>query len=264
MFYITVNNEAKLTERLKGWILGLINGIDARMLVTMIKNNDIPTLWEYELPKGFDFVKSLVVQYKDIIMENLTLETVMTYAKEYRPDLARILVHKKAQEWMNRFLKKIQFMFQYIELEPYEIQAKYEERMMELQQKRDAIQAEKIEFLLAQEQKALDLQAEIETKELEKKRLDKERKREQIIREKEQKAEAKRLARIKYEEERASIRGLKPVIHEPQIELIPEVEVEKQLKEQETKSQVDLDDEIDKKLFTVLGKNTSDNKFDFL
>ncbi|MCP4762571.1 MAG: hypothetical protein GY870_12395 [archaeon] len=139
----------KQVERFRGWVLGIINGIDARMLVDMIKSNDIPTLWEYELPNYLGFVKDMVVENRDTILEQLTLENVMTYCKQYRPDLAKILIHKKAQEWMNRFLKKIGFMIKHIELEPYEIQVKYEERIKELMQQRENTQADRIADMLS-------------------------------------------------------------------------------------------------------------------
>lgn len=139
-----------LVERFKGWALGIINGIDARMLVDMIKADDIPTLWEYQLPPYLSFVKGLVIENKDAILEQLTLEAVMKYCKEYRQDLAKILVHKKAQEWMHRFLKKTAFMIKHIDLEPYEIQIKYEERIKELLAQREVQQAEQIANLMYQ------------------------------------------------------------------------------------------------------------------
>jgi len=258
------DNEEKLAERVKGWILGLINGIDAQMWVGMIKNNEIPTLWEFELPKGFDFVKKLAVQYKEQIMENLTLETVMNYAKEYRPDLARILVHKVAQQWMNRFLRKCAFMFEHIELEPYEIQALYEERMMELLQKREAQEAEQITLLLAQKQKELEIQEEIKAKELEKKRHAEEQRRAKIQHDKELKAQAKQQRRSEYEKAREMAREIQIPPKQPLIEIIPPEKVENQLEEQAIKPSIELNDSVDKKLFDVLGKHPSENKYDFL
>lgn len=139
-------------EKFKMWVLGIINGIDARMLVDMIKANEIPTLWEYELPPYLNFVKNLVIENQEAILEQLTLEVVMAYCKEYRPDLAKILIHKKAQQWMSRFLKKTAFMIKHIDLEPYEIQAKYEERIRELLSQREAQQADKLMDILAKQQ----------------------------------------------------------------------------------------------------------------
>ena len=128
MLKMSINKDTQI-ERFKGWVLGIINGIDARMFVDMIKANDIPTLWEYQLPPYLGFMKSIVMEKQQQILEELTLDNVMKYCKQYRSDLAKILVHKKAQEWMNRFLKKIAFMIKHIDLEPYEIQVKYEERI---------------------------------------------------------------------------------------------------------------------------------------
>lgn len=144
-----VEDKSKQVERFKGWILGIINGIDARMLVDMIKANDIPTLWEYELPPYLNFVRDLVIEHQETILAQLNLESVMEYCKEYRADLAKILIHKKAQEWMGRFLKKIGFMIKHINLEPYEIQMKYEERIQEIIHGREALQSDKIADLIS-------------------------------------------------------------------------------------------------------------------
>ena len=256
----SIREKEKQAEKLKGWILGLVNGIDARMLVDMIKKNEIPTLWEYELPRYLGFVKELMVEYKDDILEQLTFDVVMKYAKEYREDLAKILVHKRAEAWMNRFLNKCKFMFKNIELEPYEIQAKYEERMTELRNKRDAVQAEQIAIIMAREQQEFEQAEKIKAEELEILR-------QKQAKEKELKDEAKRERKIKRQEEMRSVFSKDMM---PSIELIPAEVVEAQLTEQEADEQIERvktplsDDLIDKKIFDAIGKKPSDNKYDFL
>ncbi|MFW9881931.1 MAG: hypothetical protein ACFFG0_53385 [Candidatus Thorarchaeota archaeon] len=133
---------------LKGWILRLIDDIDPRMLFDMIKANEIPTLWEYQLPSYLGFVKGLIQEYLPQILEELTVETVIKYADEYRSDLARILSHKKAQIWMNRFLKKTKFMLEHLDKTPEEIQWLYEKKMKELLTAREAQQAQLVDELL--------------------------------------------------------------------------------------------------------------------
>lgn len=149
-----LNEEKKIqVASFKNWVLGLINGIEPRMLVDMIKANDIPTLWEYELPSYLGFVKGLVQEYLPQILDQLTVEAVIEYAREYRPDLARILSHQKAQVWMNRFLKKTKFMLENIDKPPYEIQRLYEKRMIEILSAREAQQAQMVdEFLKTSEE----------------------------------------------------------------------------------------------------------------
>ena len=258
----------KQAERLKGWILGLVNGIDPKMLVEMIKKNQIPTLWEYDLPKYLGFVKGLMVEYKDAIIEHLNIDTVMEYAKEYRPDLAKILVHDRARKWMIRFLNKCKFMFKNIELEPYEIQVKYEKRIMEILAKREAVQAEKVAVILEREQieleqKQLELERieQIKANEVERKRAKRQEDRDRIRHEREVRVEEQRQKRLER-------RDKKKVEIEPQIEVIPEEIVEKLLVEQNAEAQpekaVVQSDAIDEALFKALGKDASDNKYDFL
>lgn len=256
----------KQAERLKGWILGLVNGIDPKMLVNMVKKNQIPTLWEYELPKYLGFVKGLMIEYKDTIIEQLNIDTVMEYVKEYRPDLAKILVHDRAREWMIRFLNKCKFMFRNIELEPYEIQVKYEKRVMEILAKREAVQAEKVAAILEREQieleqKQLELERieQIKADEAKRKRAKRQEDRDRIKHEREVRIEAQRQKRL----DRREKKEVEPKV-EPQIEVIPEEKVEELLVEQEAEEQPVESDDIEKALFKALGKDASDNKYDFL
>ncbi len=126
------------TERFRGWILGIINGIDTEMLKKMIVNNEMPLLWEYKLPTYMNFIKGLIAEYKEQILEQLTFDIVMSYAKEYRPDLARIIIHPKGKQWMTRFLKMIAFLIKHSDLDNYEIAALYQERMLEIKKKRES------------------------------------------------------------------------------------------------------------------------------
>lgn len=238
----------KQAERLKGWILGIINGIEPKMLVKMIKDKQVPALWEYELPTYLSFVKDLMIEYKDEIIEQLNFDVVMDYAKEYRPDLAKILVHDRAKEWMNRFLRKCKFMFENIELEPYEIQVKFEKRIMEILAKRESIQAEKVAVILEQEQLKLEQEEQIKADAVERKRIKRQEERERIVHEREVRVEEKRQRRFERREEGK-------VKKEPQIEVIPEGEAEEQPVES---------DDIESALFDALGKDVSDDKYDFM
>lgn len=146
-------NEKAQIERAKGWILGIINGIEPKMLVDMIKADDIPTLWEFELPPYLGFVKNLVKEHLGEIMEVLTVDTIIEYAEEYRPDLAKILAHPKAVIWMKRFLKKTKFMLKHIDLTPMQIQKKYMQRLLEIKAQRERQQAEAVASMLEEQAK---------------------------------------------------------------------------------------------------------------
>lgn len=144
-----LNEEKKIqVASFKNWVLGLINGIDPRMLVDMVKANEIPTLWEYELPPYLSFMKGLVQEYLPQILEQLTVESVIEYANEYRPDLARILSHDKAKVWMSRFLKKTKFMLENLDKSAYEIQILYEKKMRQLLSARENKEAQMVDNLL--------------------------------------------------------------------------------------------------------------------
>ena len=140
------NNEK--TGIFKGWILGIVNGIDAKMLVEMIKDNEYPKLWEYELPTYLSFAGSLIAEHKDSILEHLNIKTVVEYAREFRPDLARIIAHPAGKKWMTRFLKTIAFMVENSELDAYEMEAKFKRELAKIKEKREKEQASQVAEML--------------------------------------------------------------------------------------------------------------------
>lgn len=162
------------TERFKGWILGILNGIDPQMLVDMIKDNEMPVLWEYELPSYLGFVGSLVLEYKDSILEQLSFDNVMNYAKEYRPDLARILTHPAAEKWMTRFLRMISFMVENADLDAYQMAAKFKRKTDKILEKREKKQANDVALMLEQQRKEIVAQEQQKRAEIERKKKEKE------------------------------------------------------------------------------------------
>ena len=247
-------------ERFRGWILGIINGIDTKMLVDMIQKNEIPILWEYELPSYLGFMKVLISEYKEQILEQLKFSVVMEYAKEYRKDLARILVHPKGEIWMKRFLEMIKFLIENSHLENFEIAAKYKKRVHEIRAQR-AEQKEHAQLeLVRQEQE----QIYYENKQKEQELINKEDVRLERLRIRE---ELKEEFRLRKEERRAEkARTIKTKVQEPQIndEVVDDIEVEEEdvpliepedeeLEEEEISDPLDVDTTVD-----------PNNKYDFL
>ncbi|KKN90767.1 hypothetical protein LCGC14_0223500 [marine sediment metagenome] len=245
-------------ERFRGWVLGIINGIDTKMLKRMIIKNEIPILWEYELPKYLGFMKILITEYKDQIIEQLKFSVVMDYAKEYRPDLARIIIHPQGKKWMERFLRMIRFLIENSHLENFEIAAKYNERMHEIKAQR-AKQKENVQLeLVRQEQERLyyeNAQKEQEHINKENERMTRLRIREELKEEFRLKREEKRNERrrpIEFAEENKPIS--EPESVELEEETVPLIEAEEVALEEETVSDpLDVDTTVDLK-----------NKYDFL
>ncbi|HEC40780.1 MAG TPA: hypothetical protein ENI29_21230, partial [bacterium] len=153
------------TERLKGWILGVVNGIDVDMLENMIKNDEIPILWEYKLPSYLSYVGSLISEYKDDILKQLNFNVIMEYTNEFRPELSQILSRPDGKIWMTRFLKMIKFMVENSELTAYEMESKFNKRIIKIKNKREKEQREREQA----NQVALMLEKQaIETREKEK------------------------------------------------------------------------------------------------
>jgi len=129
--------EKDKVNRFKYWVIGMVNGIEAKDLVDMIKNNDVPIPFDLELPTYFSWVRDAAIEYKQVILEQLTFESAMKYSGEFRPDLKVILQHPKGREWLERFLKVIRFMITNIELTPHEMKVKFFQRAQAIQQKRN-------------------------------------------------------------------------------------------------------------------------------
>ena len=72
-------------ERLVGFILGVLSSIDRPTMVEWIKTDFMPPVFEFELPPYLIGVKSLMADYKDQILEGLTVANTVKYCNEYRP-----------------------------------------------------------------------------------------------------------------------------------------------------------------------------------
>ena len=131
--------EKEKVNRFKYWVIGMVNGIAAKDLFAMIKNNDVPLPFELELPTYFSWVKDAVIEYKQDILDQLTFESAMKYSGEFRPDLKVILQHARGREWLNRFLKVIRFMIENIELSAHEMKVKFLKKAQKIQAERNAI-----------------------------------------------------------------------------------------------------------------------------
>ena len=92
-------------ERLVGFILGVLSSIDRPTMVEWIKTDFMPPVFEFELPPYLIGVKSLMADYKDQILEGLTVANTVKYCNEYRPDLVVVIQHPKGKRWIENFLK---------------------------------------------------------------------------------------------------------------------------------------------------------------
>lgn len=167
-------------DRFKYWIIGMINGIETKDLFQMIRDNDVPLLFEYELPPYFNWVKGSIIEKKDEIIAALTYENVVKYSGEFRPDLKALLEHDRGREWTERFLKVIVFMIENIELSAYEMKTKFTRKIRKIQQGR-VKELDAIHMLEEKEQLENKEQLKID-RDLERERLREERKEKKSLR----------------------------------------------------------------------------------
>lgn len=161
---INIVEKAKV-DRFKYWIIGIINGIQAKDLFQMIKDNDVPLLFDLELPPYFNWVKDSVIEKKDDILEALTYENVIKYSGEFRPDLKELILHERGREWIKRFFKVLVFMIENVELSSHEMKRKFLKKAKAIQEGRLHEMAA-VQLLHEQKEQMAHKQAKIE-KELE-------------------------------------------------------------------------------------------------
>lgn len=149
---VEITREAReMGERVKGYIIAILNGFDANDIVAMIVNDDMPILVEQTLPPIFMGVIPLVTKYREKLLELCTMDKVMLYCSQFRADLLPILQNARGYKWMDNFMKQVRFLIENADMNPYELQQEFYRRIEVNKQKRmeEELKVQK-EFLKAQ------------------------------------------------------------------------------------------------------------------
>lgn len=155
-------------ERFRGWILGLIDGIDPVQLVQWIKANKIPPLYEYDLPNGFGFVKDYIIGNKEEILSYITFDNTMQYGIEYKPELMQIFEYPKARRWLKNFLKMLRFIINNADLNKYQMKKKFFAKLEKSRKEKEKEKTKKAKNILEEYEKEFAKQeAEAQKKEIE-------------------------------------------------------------------------------------------------
>ena len=117
--------EKETVNKFEGWILGALTAIDPDMVEEMIENDTVPLLFDYELPIYLSGMRNIIIKNKDDILKELTMDSVLLYSKQYRPDLAKVINTQDGYIWMSRFLKVIIFVIENVELNSHEMRQKF-------------------------------------------------------------------------------------------------------------------------------------------
>lgn len=103
----------------------MLTAIEPEKVEELIEIDEVPLLFDYELPSFLLGIKSIIMKHKEEVLEGLTMDIVLSYAKQYRPDLGRVINTKEGYVWMSRFLKVIRFTIENIELNRNEVRQKF-------------------------------------------------------------------------------------------------------------------------------------------
>lgn len=118
-------SEKEEVSKFEGWIVGMLTAIEAEKVEEMIEIDEVPLLFDYELPSFLLGIKSVIKKHKEEVLEGITMDSVLSYAKQYRPDLGRVINTEEGYLWMSRFLKVIRFTIENIELNRNEVRQKF-------------------------------------------------------------------------------------------------------------------------------------------
>lgn len=126
MFPIIISEEDKNTLQLfKGFVMGIIQGIDPPALQSLIDHNVRPPIFNIRLPDLMkEPIQRFIQEHKKEVVALLKFENAIIYATKYRRDLIPVITTIAGEKWFKSFLKLIKFVIMNINLEPKDLEEK--------------------------------------------------------------------------------------------------------------------------------------------